>query len=468
MLTRIKISGFKTFRDFEMEFSPMTVIAGMNASGKSNLLDALQLLSMMAKADDLRTAFKGQRGEPIELFTQYGEDWYADEMEFELDLLLNRQVRDGWGGTADLTYTRLCYQLKIQRRKNGRGLDGLFVANEHLAPIPREEDRWVQNFIPAEKQDHWCPTGAMDKQSIPCIYMDYLNTVPAFVVEEGFTGNRRVFPSTAATRTVMSAFDSVEFPHIFAAREEMRSWKFLQLSPQALREPTQQDVGASDRITQNGGNLAAALYRISLETPFSLQDISRRLNNLLPNLTDVRVLDDKANKQFLIKIQSEDGREFSSRVLSEGTLRLLTLLLFLYDDQHRDLLCFEEPENGVHPFRLKAMAALLQDLSVDFSKEDSPLRQVIVNTHSPILLNEVFALESNGNAAIWFAQLVTRIAEVEGRKMKMRISHIRPVEMASSHLSLHISDSERKMTLAGAAAYLHSADFENTFKTFEQ
>ena len=37
MLTRIEIDGFKSFTNFSMEFSPLTIIAGLNASGKSNL-----------------------------------------------------------------------------------------------------------------------------------------------------------------------------------------------------------------------------------------------------------------------------------------------------------------------------------------------------------------------------------------------------------------------------------------------
>lgn len=46
----------------------------------------------------------------------------------------------------------------------------------------------------------------------------------------------------------------------------------------------------------------------------------------------------------------------------------------------------EEPENGIHPAKISAMVDLLQDLSVDPSElvsGDNPVRQVIVNTHSP-------------------------------------------------------------------------------------
>jgi len=60
MITYIKIHGFKSFHNFEMEFTPLTVVAGVNASGKSNLFDALQLLARLAEVD-LKTAFSEKR-----------------------------------------------------------------------------------------------------------------------------------------------------------------------------------------------------------------------------------------------------------------------------------------------------------------------------------------------------------------------------------------------------------------------
>jgi len=101
MITRIEIHGFKSFHNFEMVFTPLTVVAGANGSGKSNLFDALKLLSRLAETD-LKTAFNEQRGNPSELFTQYDEDWYASEMRFGVEMLVNRTVRDNWGGEVDM------------------------------------------------------------------------------------------------------------------------------------------------------------------------------------------------------------------------------------------------------------------------------------------------------------------------------------------------------------------------------
>lgn len=62
MLTRIEIDGFKTFERFSLDLEPIQVILGQNASGKSNLFDAIRWLSNLASSDvrssvrDLRTA----------------------------------------------------------------------------------------------------------------------------------------------------------------------------------------------------------------------------------------------------------------------------------------------------------------------------------------------------------------------------------------------------------------------------
>jgi hypothetical protein len=54
--------------------------------------------------------------------------------------------------------------------------------------------------------------------------------------------------------------------------------------------------------------------------------------------------------------------------------------------------CLEEPENGIHPERIPAMLSLLRSLATDTTEEigqDNPLRQVIINTHSPAVVMEV-------------------------------------------------------------------------------
>ena len=52
MLKRIRIQGYKSLEDVEVSLSQLVVLFGPNAAGKSNLLDALQLLSKLGTSRD--------------------------------------------------------------------------------------------------------------------------------------------------------------------------------------------------------------------------------------------------------------------------------------------------------------------------------------------------------------------------------------------------------------------------------
>lgn len=460
MITRLKITGFKSFHNFEMEFSPFTIVAGLNASGKSNLFDALSLLSRLAETD-LKSAFGVQRGDSVELFTQYGKDFLADEMSFEVDLLVNRKAQDNWSGEAELKYTRLRYKLTIERRITERGFDTLYVKDENLESIRHDDDAWVRAYIPKDHLEHWRPKVKDGRRGKPYIFKDMKNGVFAFKVpQDGKQGGKET-PANAVGQTVLSGINSVDFPHAFAAREEMRQWKFLQLNPEDLRQPSRQEPNTSDTITQTGKNLAAALYRIQQDDPYAIVEISRMLNRFLPNYTKVESHDDRANRQFLIKLQSEDGREFTSRTLSEGTLRLLALCILQHDRRHEGLLCFEEPENGIHPARVEAVLELLVALSVNFCDSDQPLRQVILNTHSPLLVKCTLKWHHDKRVAVWLSQWVTLIENVGRTRMKFGVTKMLPLEQNGfGKTTLNFTDIEKKWTLQAVQDYLSIGESE--------
>src|SRR5437667_1246058 len=70
MLKRVRIRGYKSLSDVYVDLQPLTVLFGPNAAGKSNFLDALQLLSRVATCRTLQEAFEPPyRGKPLESFT---------------------------------------------------------------------------------------------------------------------------------------------------------------------------------------------------------------------------------------------------------------------------------------------------------------------------------------------------------------------------------------------------------------
>lgn len=455
MITKIKINGFKSFHNFEMTFTPFTIIAGTNASGKSNLFDALELLSKLAESDNIKKALQSQRGDFTELFSMYDKGIYADIMEFEVEMLVNQKVKDAWGNEAVLKYTRLQYQLKLKRFINHSGLEDVELFHEKLINLKHQDDKWIE-LITKKNREIWRPKVPTGKRGVPYIDTEIIEGINTVIVPQDLKGgNKRRFPLNNANRTVLSSFDSIDFPHVLAAKEEMKSWKFLQLNPDDLREPTNKNNG-DDEITSSGKNLAATLYRISLNNEFALKEISRKLNKFLPQFIEVNVIDDKENRQFIIKLIDADKKEYTSRVLSEGTLRILTLCILEYDDNFGSLLCFEEPENGIHPARISTMLHLLTDLSTDFSDIDLPIKQVIVNTHSSVLIGEFWKnFKKDNNKSLWFSEMVTKTDFYKNGKIKFESTKLLPVDKN------FVADlfPDRKVSILKVQDYLDNGQF---------
>jgi len=456
MITRIEIDGFKSFKDFSMDFTPFTVIAGTNASGKSNLFDALHLLKKLTEFD-LRTAFSGERGEPIELFTQYKDNEYTNKMSLNVEMLIDKHIIDNWGVEADIKYTRLRYELTLERKKNERNLDELYVIHEELKIIKKANDTWAKNFLPkdVETKYNWIPKVVGGKSDPYIRTIEDKNNRSFKIRQDGKAGGKAT-PGNAVAQTILSSINSVDFPHAFAAKEEIRKWKFLQLSPDVLRQPSK--YLAKSSLDYDGANLASTLFRIKQDDEFNLKNISRKLNNLLPNMVEINVIDDKPNQQYLVKAKSEEGEEYTSRVLSEGTLRLLVLCVLLYDDDFNGLLCFEEPENGIHPSRIHTMIDLLNDLSINFDEGDSPLRQVMINTHSPTLVGSVLKLENNLKNSIWFSRLISKKIEYKNNKFMTKVTKMLPVVPNQQKVLnlFNTSEEEKKLTLTEVKNYLEN------------
>ena len=84
-----------------------------------------------------------------------------------------------------------------------------------------------------------------------------------------------------------------------------------------------------------------------------------------------------------IVLRFQDGtfkNPFSSKYVSDGTIKMFTYLVLLHDPTQHALLCVEEPENQLYP-------QLLLELAEEFRSYADKGGQVFVSTHSPDFLN---------------------------------------------------------------------------------
>ena len=442
MLTRIEISGFKTFDNFNMDVNPFLVILGANASGKSNLFDAIRLLSHLAESD-LNTAVKNMRGEVYELFRHHPSGSPTRKMSFAIEVLLEPEVYDAWGTKVKITHSRIRYALDIELQQDERGIERLVVSKETAKPILAGDDKWLhkkmskafkQKFLKYERSTDWLSTEKNEQLQFH-IHQD--------------VHSERFRPALAAQATILSSITNADFPHLYALREELRAWRFLQLDPIALRRPS--SMIAPEKLLPDGSNLPTVLARIQAETrtdnfPFgALVNIRADLVRLIPGIVDFTVETDPNNREYRIDISMRSGPPLTSRVISDGTLRVLALLALLNDPKHRGLVCFEEPENGIHPQRLKSLIQRLRELVTQVQEPESveePLSQLIMNSHSPVVLS---GLEVE-NFEVMFAGIVNETDPTT--KTIKRKTIIRPIQSKLMDSQTHVGIQEVERYLA--------------------
>jgi predicted ATPase len=423
MLTHIEIDGFKTFQNFTLDLSPFLAILGPNASGKSNLFDVVRLLSRLAEYD-LRTAFSGLRGEPTDLFRRLPGGAPGDRISIAAEVLLDPEVTDPWGTRVELVHTRFRYSVEIERRADDDGIERLYVIDESAVPILAGKDResaGFQRWVTPELRE----SRLRYRRRSPLLTTSRKAGRDVFVIHnDGVLGRPR--PATAAEATVLSSITSAEFKHLFALREEMRSWRFLQLDPAAVRTPS--PAFASDRLQPDGGNLAFVLHQIDVATgdrsgaASALADISADLAHIIPGLRDVEVRQNVENRRWEIWFRTVEESPYPASVASDGTLRVLALLAALYDPARPGMICFEEPENGVQPTRLRDLVRYLRELvqeQLGVANADEPLTQLLLATHSPVVLTAL------GNDDVVFTDMVSAVEPAQSTVL--RRTRMRPV-----------------------------------------
>lgn len=403
MLTRLKVSGFKNLVDVDVHFGPFTCIAGPNAVGKSNLFDAIRFLSATASDTLLKAALSvrsqnATTAEIRDLFLRIGNN-VGNSMTFEVEMIAPKEAVDDLGQQATATANFLRYKLELKLRDSkdeATSRSPLEIVRESLDHIHLKQAGKHLQFM--HTPSNWRKTAlAVERRSAPFISTD--DTEHGRVIklhQDGGGRGRAVSNPSTSPRTVLSSANAAESPTALCARREMESWQLLQLEPSKLREPD--NLSAPLHLDSDGSHLASTLYHFA-STPFpgeTQADPARiycqavnRLSELIDDVAEIEVDRDEKRQLLTLRIKGRDGASFPAKSLSDGTLRFMALAVLEMDTRAHGVLCLEEPENGIHPERIPAMIRLLRDIATDPDEaidETNPLRQVIINTHSPAVV----------------------------------------------------------------------------------
>lgn len=412
MVTRLQVSGFKNLVDVDVRFGPFTCIAGGNGVGKSNLFDAIVFLSRLASSTLLEAASfvrdpDGTSREIRSLFTRAG-DTYAEEMQFGVEMVVAPEATDDLGQRAKATHTILRYDLVLGYEEGDQVTrpDRLVVRQERLNYIKIGEARQTLPFLlhprSSGRMTGWQASTAWRKSAVqggrrsPYISMKQGENGHPVVQrhQEGNAGSPQLFDALHLPRTVLSTSNAVEGPTALIARREMESWSLLHFEPTALRRPD--DFFATPGISTDGGHVPVTLFSLANQSPDGPESVyasvANRLSHLIDDVRTVSVERDPKREILTLLVEDRNHTHHTARALSDGTLRFLALSVLQEDPDASGVWCLEEPENGLYPARVPAMIELLRDIAMDTGEgvgPDNPLRQVIINTHSPGVVQEV-------------------------------------------------------------------------------
>jgi predicted ATPase len=137
--------------------------------------------------------------------------------------------------------------------------------------------------------------------------------------------------------------------------------------------------GPQARLNASGDNLASVILYLSRHDPERLDRAFRILAQRVPQV-EKALAEEMTDGRLILRIKDSSFHDATfARFASDGTLKILALLLLFDQSKPPTLIGIEEPENYLHP-------RLMYPLAEDF-RAATERSQLLVTTHSPYFLN---------------------------------------------------------------------------------
>jgi predicted ATPase len=390
MLTKLTLKNFKGFHNAELKLGPLSLVIGANASGKSNLRDALRFIHGIARGYNLAEII----GE------KYGEGGYREWSGLRggarevcragtnaFRLLLEFQPTRG-GEPRPVKYPRLVkykYWIEVE------------IAGTSAARV-KAEGLYCNDQIIFDSHPDWDEPDQRDPQHIMLRLPKSERHKKMGPKIEALAHQPVLTQMTALARqqdVEWMVKEGVE--HTMAELEAMR---FVDFVPEAMRRPS---LPGQIILSDQGENLSSVLQAIC-EDSQSKQSLLSWIQQLTPmDVVDLDFVSDTQGK-ILLQLIEKDGRKISAYSASDGTLRFLGVLAAFLGPKPARFYFLEEIDTGIHPARLFLLMNLLEIRSKNAGL------QIFSTTHSPQMLRLLRDLS--------FASLTYRVEGVNETRIK--------------------------------------------------
>ncbi len=354
MITSVTIEGFKSFGSpaKPIALGPMNFIVGANASGKTNFVSALRFLQLAllhGLDHTVNNEFNGCRATRNRVLRERGE-------QRPCCITVRLKPRDQKFNTPDGRVFNLAsasYQLKTDLRSDD---SNPVVLSEIFQAGLIAEDGSPSNYT-------------LERDATSVRVHDPTNVASP---DRGEV----VHPQESAHLTVAAGYFGLP---ALLFRELVAGWTFYSVSSELARQSAREIPGVE--LGPRGENLAAVLHEIEKGNGAGvMKTILNGLRGAVPRVKEIKPLRTEVEGKWTFQIVEDRIRALNPSSVSDGTIRLLAILVATcWSSRNSSLLVMEEPENNLHPHLCQQMVATFRAISEE--------RQLIITTHSPGFLD---------------------------------------------------------------------------------
>lgn len=355
MLKRFRANNFRSLLNIEFRPAGMNLLVGPNNAGKTNLCSALRFIGHSSQ-HTLDVALLGTLGERWNVTNFFAPE--ATNLDFEVECELSFKGE----------LLRFTYSLRLESARSASRNDG----------VGSESVRVVEELLKA--------TGGRFADTV---LLENRAGRVQMLHEEGFVRKDVNSPyyakATAGTNATMLSqlYELENNPRAILFRRYLQSWGYFNLNPDLLRLP---DVARDDgALLGSGANLSRAIFDLHNQKPRLERKLIDALRTLEPKL-DLFSFSAPDPEHVHLFGEDEKGHRFSTRSMSDGTLRFLAIAyVILTAGQNAEtegfapLTIIEEPENGLYVGHLKPLLERIEP--------GGEVGQFIFTTHSPYFVD---------------------------------------------------------------------------------
>lgn len=323
MIKSVWVKNYRSIADIRVDLEPVTILVGHNGSGKSNFVDVFRFIY-----DTFRL------GLDAAIVNRHGMSalrrWSAKGRPYDVEIGLEIETEQ-----ISATYN---FVLGSERRGEYSVKREYCYIKEMSGKIDVHYETRNGSWVHAPKE-----------------------------IRPQINDRALLLPLLTTTEPYTKLYDY------------LTSFAFYNIFPNALSEP--QKPANPYPLDEHGANLASTLREMQRSKSLLMDSLRESISTVLPDVVDFQVT--QVGGYLVTKLRHEmsnDGRAmFELSQESDGTLRMLGILVALYQDDQRTLLTLEEPELTIHP---GALHVLWDEIEAAGDRS-----QVLITTHSPDLLD---------------------------------------------------------------------------------